>query len=75
MVANIANTLHAVVYKPATQLISECSRSDNWKIRRVTYVMLSHIADGCKNQIETDLKTVTNVMLGGLNDGDVPCAE
>lgn len=74
MVANIADALHAVVYKPATQLISECSRSSDWKIRRVTYVMLSHIADGCKNQIETDLKTVTNVMLGGLNDGGAACA-
>ena len=74
MVANIADALHAELNTPATQLISECSRSSDWKIRRVTYVMLSHIADGCKNQIETDLKTVTNEMLAGLIDGGAVCA-
>lgn len=68
MVANIAEALRAVVYKPATQLMSQCSRSDNWKVRRVTYVMLSHIAEGCKSQVENDLKTLLNVMLMGLND-------
>ena len=66
--ANIADALRAVVYKPAMALMSQCSRSDSWKVRRVTYVMLSHIADGCKNQVEGDLKTLLNVMLAGLND-------
>lgn len=68
MVANIANALHGAVYKPATQLISQCKDSANWKERRVAYVVISHIADGCKKQVENDLKTFLNILLGGLND-------
>ena len=69
MVANFADALHAAVYKPATQLITQCSRSENWKIRRATYVLICHIADGCKKQVEANLPWITTMMLNGLNDG------
>lgn len=68
MVANLANALHGAVYKPATQLISQCKDSANWKERRVAYVVISHISDGCKKQVEGDLKTFLNILLAGLDD-------
>lgn len=68
MVANIADALHGAAYKPACQLISQCKNSPVWQQRRVAYVMISHISEGCKKQVETDLKTFLNIMLEGLND-------
>lgn len=68
MVANIADALHGAVYKPATQLIAQCKNAGTWQERRVAYVMISHIADGCKKQIETELKSFLNIVLGGLCD-------
>ena len=37
-------------------------------MRRCVYTLISNMSDGCKKQIETDLKLHTNTMLGGLND-------
>ena len=68
MVANLADALHAAVYKPATQLIMACNQSPDWKVRRAVYVLISHISEGCKKQVEGDLKTITNLMLNGLKD-------
>ena len=68
MVSSMSNSLHAAAYKPIMQLISQCSRSPDWKMRRCVYTLISNMADGCKKQIETDLKLHVNTMLGGLND-------
>lgn len=56
------------MYKPATQLIMACNQSPDWKVRRAVYVLISHISEGCKKQVEGDLKTITNMMLNGLKD-------
>ena len=68
MVSNMASSLHAAVYKPIMQLVSQCSRSQDWKTRRCVYTLISYMADGCKKQIETDLKLHVNLLLTGLND-------
>ena len=68
MVGNMANSLHAAAYKPLTQLISKCSRSDNWKVRRCVFTIMSYMAEGCRKQMETDLKLHTNNLISGFND-------
>ena len=69
MVANIAEALHGAVYKPATQIISQAKNAATWQQRRVAYVMLAHISEGCKKQLESDYKVITSILLEGLNDG------
>lgn len=68
MVANISNALYGAVYNPAMQLISQCKNSAVWQQRRVAYVLICHIADGCKKQVESNLKLIANILLEGLND-------
>ena len=68
MVATMATALHAAAYKPIMQLVSQCSRSNDWKVRRCTYTMMSHMSDGCHKQMETDLKLHTTNLMNGFND-------
>ena len=64
----MSSSLHAAAYKPLMQLISRCSQSDNWKVRRCVFTVMSHMAEGCRKQMETDLKLHTNNLLSGFND-------
>lgn len=68
MIANIADALHAAVYKTATSLMVECARNPQWNVRRATYIIIGQIASGCKKQVEKDLNNFMSQIVAGLND-------